>query len=213
MSLEPRKVPEKYTRMESWTNEQLLEVLNHGLLKTIECFTEMGYALYYLEERGCDTAEIKKALGTLYQHLLLIASGQVTPEYVVRFGGKPLLFQRVRSLPEKEQAELLGGQTVPVVVVQPNGSMATCQVKAEELNRARTLQVFAEDHIRSPEEQADYIRRQPRSHLENLQRFRHSIGIDRNRGGVVHKGEFLSKATLKDLLEELDRIPGEETTS
>jgi hypothetical protein len=138
-------------RLRDMTMEQLEQGLADRIGFTARGLLEAAYYVREMEERGRDLSGLKNAL---VPYLLKIAYGQLLPEVVVRFAGKPSLIAAVGSLPIPEQRRLASGEPVRLFVWGPDGRLTDRMADPLALTPRQVRQVFASDHLREKNEQA-----------------------------------------------------------
>ncbi len=108
-----------------------------------------------IESRGESLAQFKSGL---IGYLRKIAHGQLLPEVVAVFVGHPAL-KRIAQLPEPDQRRCLESDGLPIGVML-NGQVDQRMKPILQMEQFEVRQVFADDHIRSPEEQLAWLKSQ-----------------------------------------------------
>lgn len=184
------------------TTEQLREELVRTLGLTASNLARMAQIVRVLEERGEDLEALH--IGLLH-HLRRIAYGQVLPEVVVRFAGRPFLIKVIGNLPIPDQCRIAAGEPVAMATTDPVGVTTHRMVDPYIMTPGQAAQVFAADHIRDLSEQA-VILDQKRS--RKSARMPDRIGqlrIDKERGGVMVGRYFVPQVDLAAALSILKR--------
>lgn len=164
---------------------------------TVANLQRMAALVAELESRGEDLSGLRISL---LPSLRLIAAGRTLAEVVMRLADRPMLLQRVAALPITEQKQLLDKGTVSVLVdgePQP--------VKLLALPFGNIQQVFAQDHIRTPEEQRVYLAaaKQGRRSESDEPKRHYRLRADKDRAGLWVGNAFVKLSEIVPVLSEL----------
>jgi hypothetical protein len=186
---------------QAMTTEELKESLARAFEVTARDLLRCACLLHVLEERGEDVSDLR--LGGMMTHLKRIAGGQLLPEVVVRFSGRPSLVSVIGSLPLDDQRRFSEGTLVPLLVYAPDGTRTVRQADPLNMTARQVRQAFARDHVRTEAEQALLLDdRRERASLPVPEEIG-ALKIDRERGGVTVGRRFIP---LKDLVEAVKAL-------
>lgn len=135
------------------TTDELRSALTSLLEVTAETLTRMALIVQELERRGEDLSDFKT---TLVGNLRKIASGQLSAAAVVRFGGSPLLLNKISQLPIDDQEKLAAGKRI-AVAVKAGDTFTERMVDPLDMGRETIGLVFGTDGIRTVSEQIPRI--------------------------------------------------------
>lgn len=128
----------------------LRQQLADSLTLTAHALAYLARVWAELERRGEDLSDLRTGL-SLY--LPAIAAGKLDARLVVQYAGKRMLLDAASRLPLEEQQRLLETDAVSVVTVDAAGERQVAQTPLGRLRSADIRFVFAEDRVRSIEEQ------------------------------------------------------------
>lgn len=192
--------------LKAMTAPELREALDRALGFTANGLLTSARILQELESRGEDVPKIHMAIRN---KLRSIAAGQMLPEVLIRFAGKPALQNRVARLPVTEQQRIIDGEPVRLMEYALSGEPTWTMQDPTTLEPEQMQQVFAADHIRSDAEQRNWLAarraktvapRTPRVEDGDV-----SLNVDRERGGVTHRGQFIPQHLLAAALKALKK--------
>jgi hypothetical protein len=143
--------------VEGMTTAQLRQELSRGLRLAADNLLRLALVVKALEARGEDLSGLRVGL---LLFLRQIAAGQLLPEVVVRFAGVPSLIERIGRLPHDEQRRLADGGQVTIVTAARSG-FAVEQKDPLALTPRQIGLAFAPDHLRSEEEQKEWLDARP----------------------------------------------------
>lgn len=177
----------------SMTTEDLKTALADSLGLTAKSLLRSACLVHVLEERGEDLTGLR--IGML-NHLKKIACGQLLPEVVVRFAGKPSLIAVVGNLPIDQQCRLAAGDAVQLLVYGDDGKRTIRNADPLVMTPRQVMQVFARDHVRNQAEQALILdERRERASLP-VPAAVGKMKIDKERGGVIVGRQFIPLVDL-----------------
>jgi hypothetical protein len=187
-----------FARFREMTVEELMQLLADGLNLTARSLLSNAVAIAVLEEKGKDLSGLKISL---LHHLRKIACGQLLPEVVVRFAGKPSLITRVGSLPIPEQRRLAAGEHVLLLVPDVHeGGYTHRMADPLDMSAAQISQVFARDHIRSEAEQALKLDERHEEARTPIPETVGNLKIDKERDGIMVGRHFVSRSDMETAL-------------
>jgi|ERR1700722_2695399 len=200
-------------RIVALSTQELRQALADSLSITAASLLRLALIVRTLEERGEDISELRLPLLT---YLRQIASGRLWPPVVARFAEYPPLISKVAGLPLTDQQALARGETVTLVVRQ--GDVWTDrQHDPTKLDNSQRLQVFANDHKRSKEEQILWLESRAMKNgtgHHKKQPAQGRVRPDRERGGLVVGRTFIKQsdvlAALGGLVEDGEQPATEE---
>jgi len=189
--------------------DDLRRMLAEGMQETADSIRRVAMIVRELEDRGEDLTDLKLSMLT---HLRRVAYGQLAAEAVVRFGGYPLLLQKISQYPLPDQRRLASGHAIELAVVT-DGKIDYRKADPLHLSGEQVRLVFANDHIRRPEEQAAILSDPAKTPVKRRVRQVKRIKIERERGGLIVGRAFVSHADVLSALAELagDPIDNEES--
>lgn len=182
---------------ESMDSASLRAELSRSLDRTASELVRLAAIVRVLEARGEDLSGLK--LG-LIGYLRQIAYGRLAPELVVRYAEQPSILRVLGSLPAPDQARVVQGDPVPLVVRVADGTFTTRLVDPAKLTRSQVSQVFAGGRIRDEAEQVLRLEGQPAT---GPRRQVASVYADRKRG-IIRVGR--NRVTVDEVLEALGQL-------
>jgi hypothetical protein len=178
------------------SSKELRRELSGLIAETAEKLQKMAFIVAELESRGEDLSGLRISL---LPALRLVAAGRMDAEAVLRLADRPWLIQSVGRLPLPEQKRLLDKGTVPVLV---EGEAKDTPILSLPLSTIQ--QVFAQDHVRSPEEQRVYLASIRRRKSDGEEPKRHYLlRADKGRGGFWVGQAFVKVSEVVPVLAEL----------
>jgi hypothetical protein len=145
----------KFDELSTWTTAALHARVAKLYEFTVECVREVAMIARILLDRGEDISGLS---GPFSRYTGRLASGQLSPEAVFRFGHRPALMNRIGTLPVAVQKRLGEGERVPLVFLKDDGEPDTVLVDPEELRPAQIRQVFANERICPESEQSAIVK-------------------------------------------------------
>lgn len=136
------------------TDAELEARLTKATSLTVEGLREMAVIMTEKKRRGHDLSNVRIGLR---HHLLRIGSGQLLPEVVVHFAGKPSLFNVIGTLPHDEQKRLADGQPVSLMVLGPDGRYEERLSDPLEMQPDQIALAFAPGRLREKTEQSNLL--------------------------------------------------------
>ena len=103
-----------------------------------------------LEKRGEDLSELRYGI---MNYLPMIANRKIDSRLVVNYAGQKTLLAAISNLPIEAQSEIATSGYVTIVEIDSDGSKIEVQKKLSRLSSKEVYQVFADEKIRSPDEQ------------------------------------------------------------
>lgn len=152
----PERFQPQIQRFLAMTPEQRWEALSEGLKTTADGLMKMAFLVRIVEQVDKrDLRELKRL--PLFPWLRRIAYGQVLPEVMLEFGCSTPLLKAVSRLPIPEQQRAVSGESFPLVILDEKGQRTTRMYHPLDLSLGQMGQLFAEDCIRTPEQQLMYL--------------------------------------------------------
>jgi hypothetical protein len=185
-----------------WTTERIKHELAHTLGLTANSLRRAALLVRTLEERGEDLSGLRLAL---LSHLKKIACGQLLPEVVVRFAGKPLLITLIGNLPIDDQRRLSSGDPVRLIVIGDDGRRTHRLADPLYMVPRQLRQVFATDHLRTDAEQNLILDDRRRISSAPVPESVGGAKMDAEAGGVWVGRKFFSLSDLETMVRELKR--------
>lgn len=184
--------------------EELRQIIQDGMRLTAEYLMRLGCALHVYLERGGDLTGMDDSFT---RHLRKIACGQILPELVAKYyASKPSLVRKIGSLPLDDQRRLVVDcEPVKLIVRGDNGERTHRMVDPANLRPDQVQQVFAHDHIRTEQEQHLYLDSIQTKKYQPVQEQIDNVTVDKERDGIIHKREFISRATIEAAMKVLRR--------
>jgi hypothetical protein len=188
---------------QSLSTEDLKRSLVLQLEMSANTLLHTAYLVRVLEERGEDLSGLK--IGLIH-HLRKIACGQLLPEVVVRFAGKPSLIALIGNLPLAEQRRLADGEHVRLVVYdQATGQRTHRMADPLALTPRQVAQVFARDHVRRDDEQALLLDERRERAAQPVPETVGKLKLDRERGVAILGNHVIPLADLELAVKLLKR--------
>lgn len=180
---------------------ELKEWLVEQLELTAEHLLDMALSVSELEARGEDLGYLGISI---LPDLRRIARGELSARAWLYFIDQKTLFDRVSTLPLKEQEKLAKG--TPVNVVLPDGDVK--KVDPRTLDQKEIAQVFKTGAIRPEDEQAEYIEKQktPVERRDKANPPRYYYDYSQN-GVYVRRCGFIEHAELVGMLGLITKKP------
>lgn len=176
------------------TTEELKQNLAETLGLTARSLLRCACLIHVLErERSEDLSGLR--IGIL-PHLRRIATGQLLPEVVVRFAGKPSLIAVVGNLPLDDQRRLAAGDSVALIVYADGGGRTVRMMDPLNMTPRQVSQAFARDHIRHETEQHAILDDRREKAARPIPESVGKLRIDKERGGVMVGRHFVPLADL-----------------
>lgn len=170
-----------------------IAILASDLLRLSQIWAE-------LERRGEDLSPLRIGMG---RNLPLIAAGLLDPKAVVAFAGKPSVLRALEGVPLDEQRRLAEGGEIKVI--DPTNPARVQSLPLASLPAPAVRRVFADGHIRTPDQQRLSFRPPRRQRQEEETDRRYQPRYDRETGLVaVGKMRF----ALADLIAEVSSASG-----
>jgi hypothetical protein len=151
--------PGSDTELAKLSSSDLRAELVRSLSLSVEHLTRAASIVRLLEERG--EAVEDEANKSLVSWLRRIAYGQLAPEAVIRFSGKPSLINQISSLPLPDQRRVASGQPVSLVVRRGSGGFDSRLIDPLYMSPSQFTQVFARGRIRDEAEQIAFLEAGP----------------------------------------------------
>lgn len=134
------------------TDAHLLETIRDFQRRSVEATLLAAKAYAEADRRGLDLSEFNN--GWIY-FLRKIAGGRLSAEAYVACQSNWNVLKRLEKLPVARQLDV-ARHPVPVVVVNPDGSLDSKLIHAHKLRAKEVQVVFADDHVRTiPEQQRE----------------------------------------------------------
>jgi hypothetical protein len=162
---------------------------------TADNFEQMAALIVAAEENGEDLSQYDTPILPLLRR---IGYGQMLPQLLVEYRGKPSLLRKVESLPLVDQERLAGNEPIPVAEL--GGDSWLCSPGS--MTQAVASQVFAKDHIRTVEEQVVWLRGKESSRPP-LALQSHPWTISRN-AVIVNRPVRLTKRDIMNILKAME---------
>ncbi len=176
--------------LDTMQDKDILAMLSECWAVTVSRLQLMARLVKQCDKRGIDLATRKEFKSQIHD-LRRIADGQMLAEVPVRFAKKPSLIAKIGSLSLAEQQRLADGEPVKLLTYGPDGKITHQMADPLEMDAAQIAQVFAQDHIRTEEEQATKLEaRRVKSGYRGPEKIGDGI-IDRERGGVMVGKRFV----------------------
>ena len=182
-------------------SRQLRQELVRSLSLSVEHLVRAAIIVRILEERG-ETVE-DEANQSLVSWLRRIAYGQLAPEAVIRFAGKPGMVNSISSLPLPDQRLVASGKPVALVVRRENNTFDERMVDPLYLSRSQFSQVFARGRIRTAAEQILFLESEPAEVEPSKPKKVGKLRPDPKRGGIVIGKTFAPVADILGALAQL----------
>lgn len=177
----PLQLDAAWKQFQAMTDAELDSELTSIMEVAAGNLVRLALILRQKEERGHDLASLK--IGML-GYLRKIAYGQLLPDVVARFGSHPGVLRRIATLPLPDQRRCLDDEGIKVALW--DGEKIGHRIcDPTSLSPAELKQVFAADHVRAPDEQVAWIRRQP----INPRRAATPVTVDKKHREIVVTGE------------------------
>lgn len=138
------------SEIETVSTEALRAQLAQSLTITAQSLAYLATIWRELERRGEDLSDLR---GGLSVYLPQIAAGTLAAEAVVRYAGQRMLLRALSKLPISLQREIVERGDIPRVTIGNGGEAKTVTAPLHSLSSADVAVVFAEDRVRSTEEQ------------------------------------------------------------
>lgn len=181
--------------------EQLRDELVRELGFTAVSLRRQAALVQELENRGDDLSYLKT---NYVHHLRRIACGQLLPEVLIHFGGRPGLVSVIGSLPINDQRHIVDGGAVKVMMMADDGPTHKMLLPAK-MTHIQMRQVFAKDHIRDDAEQVAILDSERKIAKAPLPSRIGPMVVDKTRGGVTVGKHFVSLADLTQAVAMLRR--------
>lgn len=183
--------------------KELLECLSKFFGVTVYGLTMAADVVGEWKSRGWEfDDEFQGVVGAWLNRLRLIHSKRLLPELAVRFYGQPSVLDKFSRYDVDDQ-RLIANET-PIKVLSATDGTNRAMMPFNILRFPDIAkQVFDKDHIRDLPEQAAYLEKEKRKVNKPRPDRVGKFSIDRARGGVTHRGEFLSLAELVAAVKEL----------
>lgn len=134
-----------------FTTEELRAELARSLEITAVQMVRLAAIVGELERRGEDLSGLRVGL---LGYLRRIAAGQVLPELVVRYQGRPAVLRIAANLPLGDQRRLIASDTLDLVVPGPGEKgWDVRQIKPEWLRGPQLRQLIGPESLRTQAEQ------------------------------------------------------------
>lgn len=188
--------------------QQRLEELRRLIGVSIQSVVAAAAVYAAMEQAGDDVRTVPVHLRRMLQS---VAAKTVLPEVVIELTGR--LRQRVQYLPLSDQRSVVEG--AKVAYLPSVDAEQPVEVDPRKITPHQVEQIFAEDYIRSPEEQRVWMLqqrqgptregarqaagREAKRSSRNL-----DVQIDKAAGIAIINGAQLSRAKLRKILEDMD---------
>lgn len=141
------------------STEELFAEFNACTVRVSEGLYRMAVIWVELENRGQDLSVIKTPFRSFFP---AIASGQMLPDVALQYGGNIKKVELVSKLVVEDQRKIVGDDArVALLTRTPDGGTAVTQVKPAEMRLTEARQVFGDGRIRTPDEQAKFLPKEP----------------------------------------------------
>lgn len=191
-----------YRGMEGLTRDELRRELALALAMSAEGLSRAAAAVRRLEEIGDDVSDLRHGM---LEYLRLIAHGQVLPELVASYAGRPLLLSKATTLPIPDQRRIAAGEPIRVLSLV-DGGVDHRLVSPADLTSSDIRQVFGPGHIRNDAQQRGFLEAKPAAARRVTVVDEGEVKLDKRRGGIVVGGVFLSRSDLADYVARLERV-------
>src|SRR5690606_35817556 len=151
-----RNIPD----LTSETTDSLKSRLTSLLAQTADDLRQMAAIVAELERRGEDMQELRIGI---VDHLRRIAAGQLLPEIVVKFSGFPMMLRIAARLPIPDQQRLVADEPLDMAVWRGE-QIEWRKVDPLALTTEQIRVVFADDRIRSQQEQVSILEQRAAKH-------------------------------------------------
>lgn len=168
---------------------------------SVELVCRMAVLLSEREKSGDDLSDFRRRFPDRYNWLKRIADGRILPELMYHFPTSAQL-SRVASLPTAKQREIVERGNIEVAVRSDGGQWARRMISLSDLTPPLLRQAISSSGERTFEQQIAYAEGRT---LQQTPVRRSEMRIDHRSGGVWIKGEFITRAELARLVEELDQ--------
>jgi hypothetical protein len=138
------------------TPEQRLKEGEALYKKGIEALLEMSDLIWAAKKRGDDTSPYLQKWGSMFNIMIRIGAGELSAELFKLYGREAKIMKVILRLPMQEQRKLLSG---PVEVFDRDTHKPRAAFLPQMTDKERKL-VFDGNHIRTIEEQEDFVRQE-----------------------------------------------------
>ena len=189
------------------SKEELVKAFSDCFRITVEALVRAARIIGQWHENGWDISELQAVAGKWLHRLRLINSGQLLPELAFKLDGQPALLNMFARLHVDDQKKIVDDEPIPVATFTADNQPDTLMVPPSRLMDPRAAfhrkQVFDKDHIRNLAEQRLWLDAEKKQKRKVKPDKVNKFNLDRERGGAVHRGEFISLAELVEVVKAL----------
>lgn len=179
------------------TPQKRLLALREALEGSVRLVVRAAAILHAMVSAGDDVSALPT---TTRKWLLLIHARQMLPEVFTEMSG--VMRDRVSRLPLPQQARLLAGERVPMLIIS-SGGYDELKVDIRKLSPDQIKQVLTNSGtVRDTEEQRAYLE-DMKLKARKVVTPTSDVKIDKRRGGIVVAGVFLSASDMARYLASL----------
>lgn len=187
--------------LQSLSEDELMDVIREGLQVSAYGLVRTAMAIKELESRGKDLSGFKISF---LPFLRLVASGQLMVEVLVQFIEQPGIVRILSRLPLPDQKRIADGESIKLVVYGKDGGFTSRMFPVKTMDLRQVRQCIGYDKIRTETEQIALLESQKtRARQKPKREVLGKFILDRERGGLIHRREFLTEQEIKAALSAL----------
>lgn len=140
----------------------------------------------------------------LMKYLEAAAAGRLLAEAILAVSAYPKLVDKMIGKPAAVQRDIIENKEIAVVVPdnRAKNDFKVVKVPAQKLTEHMLPQVFAKNHVRTPDEQKAWLQR-PAPCGRKPEPHKVEVTVDDERQGIIVKGVFLSLKELEEYVGQL----------